>query len=331
MNKLQEKALVYSLDDNIKISDLKKNNYSTNLDFEKISSYLEQNNINYLVNEDNNFPLKLKKTKSSPYIVYYIGNISLLEKYIIGIAGPRKKTSYGENVLKQLFENIKWKDIATVSWMAPWIDSTAHKLSIEYNIPTIAVLWGWLAHFLSTFQRNFINYIIENNWLVISEFKLKKKPANYTFPQRNRLIAGISDFLFIPEAWETSWSLITVDFANNMKIPVYWPPGSIFSANSKGINKYIYYDKITPVYDIQEFCEYLFDDVQNYYKNHSIVEELESTEKLIYETILQNQPITVEEICNKKWLSQTKIFWYLTTLEIKWIINETSPGKFETC
>ena len=75
---------------------------------------------------------------------------------------------------------------------------------------------------------------------MISEFKLDQEPAQYTFPQRNRIIAGLSDVLFLPEAGKESGSLITVDFALQMQKPVYGVPNFIFSDKSAGLHEKMY-------------------------------------------------------------------------------------------
>jgi len=90
---------------------------------------------------------------------------------------------------------------------------------------------------------------------VISEYKLGEKPSKYTFPQRNRLIAGLSDILFLPEAGEKSGSLITVDAALAMHTPVYATPGSIFAATSAGILKRIAQGDVKPIVDISGFLD----------------------------------------------------------------------------
>jgi len=98
-----------------------------------------------------------------------------------------------------------------------------------------------------------IENIVAHGGLVISEFKLFEQPTNYTFPQRNRLIAGLADLLFLPEAGEKSGSLITVDFAIAMKKSVYATPNSLFAPTSSGILQYIETGSVKPIFDLQKF------------------------------------------------------------------------------
>ena len=89
-----------------------------------------------------------------------------------------------------------------------------------------------------------------------SEFPLDFEPTNRTFPQRNRLIAGLSDVLFLPEAREKSGSLITADFALKMNKPVYVVPNQLFSKNGVGSNQLISRGQVRMLTDFQQIFRY---------------------------------------------------------------------------
>ena len=93
---------------------------------------------------------------------------------------------------------------------------------------------------------------------MLSEFKLDKEPEKYTFPQRNRIVAGLSEMVFLPEAGEKSGSLITVDFARQMHKPVYGAPSSIFSLSSKGLLHYMQLGLVQPVVKFEEMLDKYF-------------------------------------------------------------------------
>ena len=135
--------------------------------------------------------------------------------------------------MEELFRVLPQYDIVTISGLAPGVDTMCHEMSILANIPTIAVLGGGLQYFLKSGNREFIHKIVDNGGLVLSEFDLDKQPERYTFPQRNRIVAGLSECVFLPEAGEKSGSLITADFARQVHKPVYGVPSSIFSSSSR--------------------------------------------------------------------------------------------------
>lgn len=322
------KWLVFSLDEKVKISDLKKNNFSLNYDFEKLEKWLNKNKISFMIDGDKNYHYKFSYIKHKPFVVYTKGNESLLNKKIVWIVGPRKTSVYWKQVTEEFLENLsKYENIVTVSGLAEWIDTLVFQKSIELWIPTIAVLGGGLWYFLQSAKREKIQQIENNDGLIISEFKLKQEPANYTFPQRNRIIAWLSNFVFLPEAGEKSWALITVDFANKMNIPVYGVANWIFEEKSKGLNKYIYQWKISMVYDIEIFLE---DILGKPLKQISNIEkmDMQDEEKEIFDLINSHWVMSLQDISFYLGKDISFVMNIITILEMKWVIYEISPGNY---
>ena len=106
--------------------------------------------------------------------------------------------------METLFTHVHNYELVTISGMAKGIDQLCHTLSIEHSLPTIAVLGGGLGRYSKRPERMMIQKIVDTGGLVLSEFRLGDQPTNYSFPQRNRIIAGISDVLFLPEAGKKS-------------------------------------------------------------------------------------------------------------------------------
>ncbi len=328
-----KKACLYSLYDDIKISKLKNNSYNLDsYEYTKVVEYFEKNKIWFCLDWTENYHYRLEKIKSKPYIVYYIWNYGILNSpNLLSIVWPRKMSSYAEKVLEELFSKLsRFKDIVTVSWLANWVDKKVHNLSIKYNIPTISVLWWGFNHFLNSSDRSLINDIIANNWLILSEFKIKQKPTHYTFPQRNRIIAWISDFLFLPEAWEKSGSLITVDFANKSNVPVYATPNSIYSVYSSWINEYIWKWKVNLVYDLNLFVEdslKLNTWSEKTIKN-SFFDSLSKEDQLIVNSII-NWNNTLDLLVIDTGFDDSSLLNKLSMLEINWYIFQSYPWHWD--
>jgi DNA processing protein len=142
-------------------------------------------------------------------------------------------TPLGEKTVEHLFTIISNYDLVTISGLAPGTDQYAHNLSLQKKIPTIAILGGGIRRFYKHKDRHLLQEIIKQNGLIISEYKPDFVPTRYSFPQRNRLIAGLSDLVFIPEAGEKSGSLITADFAKAMQKPVYGTPNHIYATQHR--------------------------------------------------------------------------------------------------
>ena len=239
MNIKEQKILAYSLDAKLTPSLLrKKSDFSDFFQYsdksnsaQKLHSWMQQNNVIWLLDDDPIFPHQFCSIKNSPAILYAIWNLDILNHQILWIVWPRNMSQYANQVMQALFTQISNSNITTVSWMARGVDHLCHQLSIAYNLPTIAILWGWLRHYRNSSARWFMEQIIQNWWLILSEFKLDFQPTVWSFPQRNRLISWLSNAIFLPEARAGSWSLITADFAHQQHKPIFVAPNPLFSEN----------------------------------------------------------------------------------------------------
>lgn len=321
------KWYIYSIDNEIKISDLKNWNFSTNYDIDKIKNTFQQEEIDFMIEWNSNYHYRFQSIVSKPYIVYYRWNIELLNQNILAIVWPRQPSQYSIELMQSLFQELRWKQIVTISWLAKWVDQLCHNLSIENNIPTIAVLWWGILNYMNWPDKYLIDKICANWWAVLSEFKVNMEPTNYTFPQRNRLIAWLADNIFLPEAWVKSWSLITVDFGLKMSKPIYGIPWNIWSAYSYWLNQYISEKKIEAVYDINLFVQQIY-WTKNYKQNIKI--ELNEQEQEIYKLFTAQESMSIEKLIEISWKEIQDIMGILTNLELKWVIKQTSIWEYTT-
>ena len=303
----------------ITISQLKKgfDNTIFQPDISNFLNFCKNHNINYLVWDE----IFLKKTRPVPYVLFYKWDINLLDKKIVGIVGPRKINPFIQTALDKFFDFIKDKDVVVVSWLADGTDSYAHMLSLKYGIPTIAILGFWFEKWLKSRYRNLIEKI-SSNWLVLSEFKLNQEWTKWTFPQRNRIIAWLSDFMFVPQAAEDSGTLITVNKAIEYNIPVY----SLFSDYKdefwKWTNKLISEWKIEWVFDLDVFFSKIADKFGlNSKKLDNSYEEIELSDieqKII--KLIKKWSNTLELLQNELNLPIEEILNMLSMLELNWLI-----------
>ncbi|MFA7285066.1 MAG: DNA-processing protein DprA, partial [Candidatus Absconditabacterales bacterium] len=264
-----------------------------------------------------------------PQIIYYMGNLDILNQTLLGIVGPRLPSIYGEQVVTELLDYAKSYQLATISGLADGIDTLCYQQSIKNNIPTIAVLGGGFHYFLRTRQYD-IDTIIGNGGLVMSEFKIGNKPEKYTFPQRNRIIAGLSDILFLPEAATSSGSLITVDFAYKVHKSIYATPNSIFQASSSGINQYISKGIIQAVRDIPEFIQKNFPkkEVAGVPENNYDLDTLSEAQQQILQVFTDRGSTPIEVLLQKTGLSTSILMSELTILEISGHVYQHHPGLY---
>ena len=209
--------------------------YVSNLEVNKILTYLKSHNINYLTSFNSLYPSLLKEIYDYPLILFYRGNPRLFNTtYTLDVVGSRNATTYSADALRYLFSHFPIDPPLTIiSGLAIGADSLAHYYALKYSLPTIAVLgYGHLKHYPKETWK--LRNIIEEKGLVISEYPPFKNIARYHFPQRNRLISGLSRGVLITEARIKSGSQITIDCAIEQNRNVYVLPGSMFNPLTKG-------------------------------------------------------------------------------------------------
>ncbi len=324
----QKKALYYSLDEKLWIKKLRSGDIENIPDTKKLENWMQEKNIKRQIADIDWYHFKFHRISSKPYIIYYQWNIELLNSSILAIVGPRKVSNYASSVMEDIFVSIKKYDIVTISGGAPWVDTICHELSLKNNIPTIMVLWWGLGYYFQRQEHHLIKKVVDNGGLVISEFKLKKSPTNYTFPQRNRIVAGLSDMVFVPAAWKKSWSLITVDFALQAHTSVYTVPASIYEETSAGSNAYLAEGKIKAVVNFTALFDVYFEKKDIHKKQKSFSISLSPEEERIIQYLREYPEATIENIW--KWLSLELSFVMsqMTLLEMQSIVYEKTPGVY---
>ena len=270
-----------------------------------------------------NYPESLREIPKTPEKLFVIGEIPEAEIYL-GIVGTRKNSHYGKEVTEKIIEelsNLLGDQIVTVSGLAYGIDTIVHKASIKNNIRTIAIPGSGLDKkvLYPKENHNLADEIIKNGGALISEFTWDYPASTYTFPQRNRIIAGLSRGVLVIEAPEKSGALITANFALDFNREVFAVPGPIFSENSKGTNKLIKEGAI-PVTCGKDILEAWGIDFEE--EKGEIL--LEGMEKEIWEIL--SEPTEKDLIIQKIGRPTSEISSAVALMEIKGLIK-SSGGK----
>ena len=159
----------------------------------------------------------------------------LAGKPTVAIVGSRKPTPYGKQVTEMLAVELSRAGVVVVSGLAFGVDIIAHKAVLACGGETIAILPSGLNNIYPASHARYAQQITERG-SVISEYSDSHTPRSYDFLERNRIIAGLSDLIIIPEATEKSGSLNTAKHAKAMNIPICAVPGPINSPLSSGTN-----------------------------------------------------------------------------------------------
>ncbi len=185
--------------------------------------------------DDKEYPPLLKKIKDAPKVLYYQGKI-IPHESCFAIVGTRRYSLYGKRIASEIASDLAETGLTIVSGLAPGIDTFAQKAVVEKGKRTIAVLGTSLdkESFYPKENIKLAEKIIESGGLVLSEYPIGTRGTRFTFPQRNRIVSGLSLGVLVVEAKEKSGSLITANLAFSQKRKVFAVPGSIYSSNSHG-------------------------------------------------------------------------------------------------
>ncbi|MBD3248006.1 DNA-protecting protein DprA [Candidatus Falkowbacteria bacterium] len=284
---------------------------------------LQRQKINIAVKGETGYPPRLEKIYDPPLVIYYRGNIDISDPPL-AVVGARKYSTYGQEVIDTLVAELGRQGFSIVSGLAIGIDSLAHEKALETGAKTIAVLGSGIDNIYP--ERNFglAERIISAGGGIISEFPLDTPAFKYNFPQRNRIISGLSLGVLVVEARERSGSLITADFALEQGREVFAVPGNINAINSRGPNELIR-KGATPAIKASDIMETLKIEISH--KKNVIDNDLSENEKKIIEQ-LQAGPAIIDELAYLTKLDTKTINSTLSILEIKNIIKNTGNNRY---
>jgi len=184
------------------------------------------------------YPHLLKEIYVPPSILYFKGDIQDLNNgYSVAVVGTRKASFYGLETGLKLSRELALAGIKIISGLALGIDSKAHLGAIEAKGKTYAILGSGVSNIQPRTNLFLSDKIIEGGGAVISEYPPDTPAERWTFPERNRIIAGLSQLIIVVEAPERSGALITAKFALDANRDVGVVPGEISSLVSKGSNE----------------------------------------------------------------------------------------------
>jgi len=263
--------------------------------------------------QDKNYPKSLKEIKNPPEFLYYLGEV-LPKENCLAIVGTRRCSFYGKEIALEIAGELAEAGLTIVSGLAPGIDTFVHRSVVERKKRTIAVLGTGIDE-KSIYPKENLKLakkILETGGCLISEYPAGAPGSKFTFPQRNRIISGLSLGVLVIEAKEKSGALITADYALKQNRKVLAVPGPIHSLNSKG-------------------CHYLIKTGAKLVENaNDILKELnlpkltspelgagENEEENLILNALKEGALDIDKIIEKTKLSAQKVVSTLANLEIQ--------------
>ena len=255
---------------------------------------------------DEAYPQLLKQIHDPPLLLFYKGHAALLGESStkIAVVGTRAPTDYGRKYGSEITKILALEGNVIVSGLAMGIDAVAHKAAIETGSQSIGVL-GCGINLIYPKQNEKIYKDLLKDGLILSEYEMDSAPHPIHFPERNRIIAGISESCIVVEAAQKSGSLITAEMVLELGRDVYALPGPIFSTKSAGCHELIR-NGAEPIISISALKEQFGlkkdDEINNKtccdeaYTNHPIVSYLQLKGQATFEEILESLALEVSEL-----------------------------------
>ncbi len=283
---------------------------------EKIET-LAQENIFLLTIKDPNYPKLLQEIYDAPPVLFYKGQFSPDDEFALAVVGTRKYSSYGKQVATAITSDLARSGLVIVSGLALGIDALAHESCLSVQGRTIAVLGSGLnmSCVYPSYNRYLFEKILYNGGLIFSEYPPGTQATRFTFPRRNRIVAGLSKGTLVIEAPESSGALLTAKIALEQNREVFAVPGSIYAKNCVGTNKLIKLGA-KPVTSSKDILEGLNLDLVKEFNQAKKVTPETQEEALVYQHLSQD-PMHIDELKRLTKLDTNIINATLTLMEMK--------------
>lgn len=295
---------------------------------EKLEEEIKKEGIEHILLGDEKYPKLLSEIYDPPALLYYKGRFSETDEYNIAIVGSRKYTNYGQQATEAISRGLTKNNITITSGLAYGIDTLAHGTCLNSDGRTIAVLGTGIdkQSVYPTANRYLADKILEKNGLIISEFPLHTPPLRHNFPQRNRIISGLSLGTVVIEAALKSGALITAKFALEQNREVFALPGNIFSPQSEGPNNLIKQGArpITCAHDILETLDLL--KASSFIETKKIIPDNEREGSIL--ECLSHEPIHIDEITRLTNLTSSIINSTLALMEMKGMVKNLGSMQY---
>ena len=295
---------------------------------EKELEWIERNHIHVCCIGDPEYPKRLNACPDAPYMFYYKGTPAFNESKMVAVVGTRNISPYGKEVTRKIIEELAQYDVCVVSGLARGVDTVAHEQSLESGLKTVAVLGSGLATIYPDCNERLAHRIAERGGAIVSEFTSKTKPDRQNFPQRNRIIAGMTDATIVMETAEKGGSIITAHIAHSYNRDVFAVPGSILSPTQSGCHALIHKNIAAIVTSGADVAELMGWDLEApKFVQRSLFVELSEEEQPICDLIAEHPDILIDDLSAAfPQHTPSKLASLLLQLELKGVVA-CAPGK----
>ena len=301
-------------------------------DIDKTFEEVEKRNIKFLTLEDERYPVMLKEIHNPPAVLYYKGDIFScnLDK-TVAFVGSRKASTNGKDSVRRIINDFKNTDICIVSGLAEGIDATSHRSAIENNLKTIGVIASGFDFKYPASNKDLYEKLENGNGAVITEYYPTFEPIKFRFPQRNRIVTGLSYGTVVGEAALKSGALISANLTLEQGRELMCIPGSINNKNTEGVFKLLKNGAtmVTSGEDVLNTLNWEITPLpqpSSKGRGNSFVLSHEYSSIL---DIISIEPCCFDEIQAKTGMDTDELLKILTMMEVEGFIEQTDGDRYK--
>ena len=277
---------------------------------------------------DENYPPLLKQLESDAPVVLFTRGKLIPEARRLAVVGTRSATAYGKRMTRDIILGLRGSGIHIVSGLASGVDGFAHEAALEAGLVTEAVFGCGVDRIYPPMNTMLANRILAAEGALISEYPVGTPPDRFHFPQRNRIIAGLSQATLVTEAGEKSGALITAMLALDNNRDVLAVPGAVNNPKSRGCHALIRNGAalIETAEDILQVMEVRFKGKKSESAEQLTI-PLSEAEVAIVKALDSTEAIHIDDLALKIAVPVGEVLGQLLLLELKGIVKQL-PGKY---
>ncbi len=298
------------------------------IDPDKALFGVENRGVNYLTLEDDNYPKMLKQISDPPAVLYYKGDLfnCNLDR-TVAVVGSRKSTYHAKEAVRKILSELTGTDICIVSGLAAGIDTTAHEAAMDNGLKTIGVIASGFDFIYPSSNKRLYEKIEKENGAVVTEYYPTFQPLKFRFPQRNRIVSGLSYGTLVAEASLKSGALITANLCLEQGRELMCIPGLISNPNTEGIYKLLK-NGATLVTQAQDILDALNWEIKPAEQLTMDLSGLTDIELKILNAI-EVEEKGFDEIAAITKIDTVELLTNLTTMELKGIIKQVTGDRYK--
>lgn len=290
--------------------------------------FVQNKNINILTYDNPKYPYMLRQISNPPMTLFYKGDLfSCNLERTVAFVGSRRASFAGKESVRKIISDLRGTDLCVVSGLAAGIDAVSHESAIANNLKTIGVIASGFDFVYPSSNKHLYEKIENGCGAIVTEYYPTFEPIKFRFPQRNRIVTGLSYGTVVGEAAIKSGALISANLTLEQGRELMCVPGTINNVNTEGVFKLLK-DGATMITNGDDILNALNWDIQPIRASVINNPNLSEPEKIIFD-IISVEPKGFDEIQSQTGLSTEELLTRLTEMELSGLIEQVEGDRYK--